>query len=459
MPINTFADQAAYDAHTPSTTESEVSLIQSTYEVKYDGVNVQTDSPDWGDVLYVDNIQDSEGYYGKHFVKGETLNTSIIPNTWTPVGVVIRNADNKIYVHHYKGYNGGDNTVQWASAWLYELTGMTLDGENHSISFRQPKDGGYVDVGIFTYTSTTLESFCSDLDTWLRANQGGTAAGGTWNYNWHCEYMENNAGVMSCIVICDGFTDYRQYATNGITNTTGISSLANMANSIPEYSSLLRDNGGSGYRTGGNYSRLLEWGETNTTIANPTSNIAVNNASDIVSRTQFNENQYCGLLRDAYGTYEKYIESLMIKYPTVRGLVGYEHGNVRKWNDLLKNRTHKKLDGSVIPTFRPFNYAATLNINTKGMTSGNWYVPGIEEQYWMMKDLTYGLSGITTSNCDKFNQSLSKLSGSLVSIAASRWVAVRSNHRSAWYFYNAGYFYGYNFYGGYRLSVVCALSI
>ena len=461
MGIFNFATKQDFDNHTPSTTDSEVYHIDSTDDILYSPINTEVVYPKWGDALYIDNIEDANGKYGKHFIDGDSLDSSLLPNTWTPVGVVFANHRNKVYIHHYQGYNGGDNTVQWASAWLYEITDMPLDGSEHSIVFQQPKSSGTpLEVGTFTYTSSTLEAFCSVLDTWLRNNQGGTAAGGSYNYNWHCEYMENYAGVMSCIVIVDNIQAYQQYDTSNPIVKSGATCNLNMANMVPAYTLLMKKNGGNAsYYQGANYKRLLEWGNSNTTISTITSNIPVNSNNTIVSRTQFNENQYCGLLRDAYGTYENYIAEQMVAYPTVRSLIGYEHGNVRKWNDLLKNRTHKKLDGSVIPTFRPFNYAGNLNVNSVGLESGNWYVPGIEEQYWIMKDLTYGLSGISTSNCDRFNRTLSKMGGNLVSVAADRWVAVRYSYRRAWFFYNTGFFNNSSFYNSFRLSVVCALSI
>lgn len=458
MGIFNFANETEFNQHVPSETDSELYHIDSIDEIRYNHVNTEVVYPKWGDALYVENTGDANNLT-KHYVDGDSLNPSLLPNTWTPVGVVVANHRNKIYVHRYKDYISSSGTSQWASAWLYEITGMIIDGNEHSIAFRQPKESGYLDVGTFTYTSSTLEDFCQDLDTWLRANRGGISAGGTWNYNWHCEYMENYAGVMSCIVIIDDITNYKQYERNAITNTSGISSLANMANMIPECTSLLRNNEGPGTRVGVNYQRLLEWGNSNTTIANPTSNVQINNASDIVSRSQFNNNQYCVLLRNEYGTYEKYIESVMIRYPTLRSIVGSERGNVKDWNTKLGTRTHKRLDGTSIPTFPIFKYALDLNVNTEGMTSGNWYVPGIEETYWIMKDLTYGLSGITTSNCDRFNKTLNKMDGNLVSVSNGRCLCVRYDFRYAWHFYNAGCLsYRSYFDGRLRSSFLCTID-
>lgn len=454
MPIHTFENESEYNAHTKSTAQSEISLVKDTNVVKFDGVNVETLVPTLGDALYLEDNLDSEGYKIKHFIKGETLNSSLLPSNWTPVAAVVYNHGGKVLLHYYKGYNNGDNTEQWASAWLYELTGMTIDGNEHSIVFRQPKSSGYLTVGTFTYTSTDIEAFCSDLDEWLRNNQGGTSAGGTWDYKWHCEYMENYLGNMSCIVIVDNIVDYRQYGSNGIVDS-GCTANANMSNMIPEITSYQRNNEGSGYRTGLNYERMLEYWQNNTTISNPTSNISIINSNDIVSKTQFENNQYCQLLRDEYETYEKYIESLMLKYPTLKRGIGKELNNSAAWNKLLSNKTHKNINGVIVPTFKPFYWANTITFNSKGIEQGDWYVPSAYELYEIVKDIKYGLTGVSLQNSDLFNRTLNKMGGTPVSCSQHRWSVVRSGYRNAWCFGSAGSFIGnLSFYNSFRVSAV-----
>ena len=461
MPLNIFDDISEYNAHTPSSTESEVSYIIDDDEFKYDGVNVEVKVPKFGDAVFVDNVLDSEGHYGIHFIDGKSLNMSLLSG-YTPVGVVFENRKGKVYIHHYKGYNGGDNTVKWASAWLYDIDAV-VDGTERSITFIQPTStsGTPLAVGIFTHSCSTQEEFAQQLDTWLRNNQGGKAAGGTWDYDWHCEYMENYNGDMKPIVIIDSMVDYRQYATNGIISS-GATANANMANMIPAISDsvgIKRNNGGSGVRTGANYERMLAYWSNNTTIANPSSMVSIKDNSNIVSKDQFENNQYCANLRSEYGTYEKYIESLMLLYPTLYRLIGKSKDKSVEWNNLLKDRKHKKKDGTLITTFPSFNYASTININSDGLTTGNWYVPNCEEMYWLLSKVTYGLSGITTSNCDQFNKTMSKLGGSLVSCAQPRWSCVRYHYRNSWLFSNYGNFTYSNFNNGFRVSFVSALQV
>lgn len=459
MPINSFVDESTYDSHTKSSVDSEVSLIENTNEIKYDGINVEVKYPKFGDALYVENTGDANNLT-KHFIDGKSLDTSLLPNSWIPVGVVFENKKGTVYIHHYKGYNNGDNTIKWASAWLYDID-VIVDGTERSITFIQPTSGNPITVGTFTHSCSTQEQFAQELDTWLRANQGGIAAGGDWDYNWHCEYMENYEGVMKPIVIIDNMVSYRQYVNNGIVSR-GATAKANMLNMISFISDIVgykRNNGGSGIRTGTNYKRMLAYWTNNTTISNPSSMVSIKDNSNVVSKDQFDNNQYCADLRTEYGTYEKYIESLMLLYPTLYRGVGKEHNNSKVWNFALCNKTHKKKDGTLISTFPSFNYASSINVNSYGLTADNWYVPNCEELYWLLSKVTYGLSGITTSNCDQFNKTLNKMGGNLVSCIHPRWsCCARSNNRS-WTYYYHGYFANDLLTFSYRVSCISALQV
>ena len=457
MPINQFVNETAYSEHTKSTTESEVSLIQSTNDVKFDGVNVEVDSPKFGDILYLENTGNANNLT-KHFIDGESLNTSLLPNGYTPVGVVVDNND-KILIHYFKGYNEGDNTSKWVSAWLYELD-VTIDGTERSIVFRQPKNSGYLAIGTFTYSSSTQEQFAQSLDTWLKSHQGGISAGGTWDYNWHCEYMENYAGVMKPIVIIDNAVDAKQYETDAIVDGATNVALANMAFMIPEvtdFEGYPRKNGGSGYRTGVNVAKMIAQFENNPTITTLSSMIEVDNSNDVVSRTQFTSDQYCANLRTAYGTYEKYIESLTLSYPSITGGNGIEYNKAKDWSNLLGSKQHKNISGTLINTFPIHAWCKSKTFNSDGLGAGNWYLACGIEYSKIMKKITYGLENVTTANCDTLNKVLSKINGNLVSCAQNRWTGARFSHADAWYLNGDGIMSAPSFSNLMRASCVCAL--
>ena len=204
-----------YDSNTHT-----LKMLDMSFTAK--GTPVETDDPQIGDALYVD------GSGNKHYLKGgDMLKGTTIPSGYLPVGVVIQRRGDDVLVHYYNC----NETKRFASAWMWEITGMTLDGASHSIVFRQRKnETEYVNIGTFTYTASTLADFCTALDTWLRSHPGGTAAGAGWNYDWHCEYMENYLGNMACIVIADVMSDYRQ--ANSIV-ASGATATMNFANALP----------------------------------------------------------------------------------------------------------------------------------------------------------------------------------------------------------------------------------
>ena len=169
--------------------------------VKTFGKNVRTNNPKCGDILvlrdYSEESYDEWGNYTntpiheQYFVDFDTLDFDNLEIGCEAIGVVVENNNGNVLVQYYKGFNDGDNEVVWASAWLYELTDMSLDGKEHKILLVNNLNEKLT----FTYTETSLEGFCKKLDIFLRDNQ--------CSYQWHCEYMKNYKGEMSCIVIVD----------------------------------------------------------------------------------------------------------------------------------------------------------------------------------------------------------------------------------------------------------------
>lgn len=167
------------------------------------GVNVKTNNPKCGDILVIlDSSEDSYDDNGDHvnipiqqyFIDLDTFDLNKLEVNCKAIGVVVENENGNVLVHYYKGFNDGNNKVMWASAWLYELTDMSLDGNEHKILLVNDLNEKLT----FTHTETSLEGFCKKLDTFLRDNQ--------CSYQWHCEYMKNYKGEMSCIVIVDEIT-------------------------------------------------------------------------------------------------------------------------------------------------------------------------------------------------------------------------------------------------------------
>lgn len=376
-----------------------------------------------GDAIYFDG----DGVI--HVIDGKSVNSSTITEGWTYVGPVAKVRDGKAMI-----LNKSENTsVKFASCWQYEITGIKYNQSN-TIQFQQAKTSGNVNIGDpFTFTPTDIDDAVDKIDEFLRDNAGGVEAGAGWNYNWHCEKLPNPSGVDSVVVVADNNADYRQYASiiNSSGTTTGITSNQNMCNFLPAYTTMLRNNSGNGYRVGFIKDRLIEYYATNTTIANPTAMVPVNSANDIVSKTQFEENQYCADLRDAYGNFENYIESVMLAWPSDEGNQVYMNGTGKEYTELLAARKHKNLSGTETATYPAATYSAGIGYEAEGLEEGNWYMPDAIEFFEIFNDMK-------VDGTDIVNATQKRATGSDFSISVARWLPARYSNYYAWSIYIIG---------------------
>ena len=436
-----------YDSNTHT-----LKMLDMSFTAK--GTPVETDDPQIGDALYVD------GSGNKHYLKGgDMLKGTTIPSGYLPVGVVIQRRGDDVLVHYYNC----NETKRFASAWMWEITGMTLDGASHSIVFRQRKnETEYVNIGTFTYTASTLADFCTALDTWLRSHPGGTAAGAGWNYDWHCEYMENYLGNMACIVIADVMSDYRQANSIVASGATATMNYAYALPSISDSTGFERVGGSHGTRAGANANRLIEYYTSNPgTTATLTSDVTPTTANVVVSKTQFESDSHCAPLRAVYKTYAEYIKKcVMLKWPALTYGMKTVFGKQKEWTYALSGKTHKKKDGTTYTTFPAASYAGSIAFNSPGLEAGCWRMMGIEDTFEMISKMNAGLAGHTTyAGYDIVNKTLNAMGGAIVSLGDHRWLAVRYNANAAWFFGSAGIF-GFNYFStSLRVSAVALLTL
>ena len=441
MPIYQFDTESDYSQHIKSTSESEVSLIKENYNVKYDGINVRVERPKFGDALYLDTTSEINGSYEKYFIDGASLNTSLLPNYLVPVGVVFAVEHNKVFILYYNGYNNEDVKVPFVNSFLFQIDAL-VDGQQHSIQFRQVLNSlglgyyQYLPIGTFTHSCSTQEQFSQELDTWLRANQGGIAAGGDWDYNWHCEYRENYQGIMKPFVVIDNAVDTQQYHTDAIIGNAGSSTARAriyMTSNIPLFYKFYRRNSGANScRIGLNYKKLLEYltvqeGEELTEMVPATAD-----TDTLVTKTQFEENQYCAELRAVYDTFEDYIHSIMLRYPSLKSGLGIEYRKSLEWTNALATLKNTKLDGSEIYTFPIHAWTHSLNFNSDGLREGEWHLPNVDESYNLYKNITYDLEGITISNCDQLNKTIEQMHGAHISNLYSFWTTCLYARNAVW---------------------------
>lgn len=96
-----------------------------------------------------------------------------------------------------------------------------------------------------------------------------------------------------------------------------------------------------------------------------------------ISKNAFETNSKCQILRDTYGTYYKYLDSLMIKYPCGNGLVSEIPSG--------KENTYILANSGVSPAA---TWVASINVDAPNLSAGNWWIPSVAELVQMTYDIT-----------------------------------------------------------------------
>ena len=434
--INLFSTQSAYESHTKSTTNSEVSYVTATKEVHYDGLNVENfGTPAIGDCLYLDSNQN------KHFFRGATVNNAqLVSAGYTPVGIIAEKYGRNKGLLMYPEEN---ESVQFCNACIQILSGYKIDGTANNIQVRWFNDSNVKTViaNAFTESCSSLEDFVEKFDAFLRANQVST-------YNWHCELMQDYNGNDAAFVVIDSYIYWQQY--QGVVESGASASMYNWAfvGQSNDQTSVLRNSGGSGYLPGCNKQKLIEYFSTNASAGSLSDSIT--NGSGILSLADFNGSNY-PTIKAYYGTYENYIESiLMKKKPTIKGNQ-YTMLDAHELTNRMVQIEYKRLDGTTSKLFP----AAVWCANLTAMNS-NWFLTGINE----LNDIFSKIRNDATDpiNVAMLNMTNKKMVWNVGGTYYYRWVAGRSSVTDAWLLYGNGSFSDRNLCGRYRAVAVQLLS-
>lgn len=230
------------------------------------------------------------------------------------------------------------------------------------------------------------------VKTWVRyceaAPTGGTFVGVVFLRDGHDVYVLNKSAADL------------QYKTE------------NTADGASSYEYLRKDGSVANYRGIMNIARgVAYWGPNGRTpTANETIPAAYN--SDPVSRSAFENSEYCSLLRKTYASYESYIgEGMGVKFPQEYGCFSLPSGKVITYQ--YNDAQHPG-----------FQHCAAVNYGVAGLSAGDWYMPGVWEGTALMQDRTLALVAATTS----------KFGGTAPNNGAYRWFAQRHNATHAWSF-------------------------
>jgi hypothetical protein len=460
--INKYTDAAAYAADTARATlgKSTVSMEADTRKLHFDGVNVEVPrkSVRVGTAVYAD------GNGNLHFVDGATVKSASIPSGWEFVGVVSLRKGGKALVLH-KNENTG---IRFTSCWAWEITGVVY-GSSNTIQFQQRKSTGtntfaMVDIGsALVFTPTDIDDAVSKIDTHLKAS--GNAGGKSYdsdivaNYNWHCEKLDGRIWVIADF---DSSPSYRQYEV-GVVKNTAVANGPISNNNMWTLAGMASNNSTIRRNDGVNSSYYSIWNKDVVRVKASNQGSPVDQVAHdgYYSETNFNNTS---VLKAYYGTYDKYLDDLMPKYPVNGGAMKAYAGKGAETCAIAESVVYTKRDGVTTDyMFTAIHYAKTLKAHSTasvdGMNAGDWYMPGLDE-------IVEIFSQMKVDGSDPIHQAFANAGMSSAypinpSSSVYRWVPARFNYNNTWLLYSAGAINGFTsgFLNGSRSCGVALLAL
>ena len=430
MAIKSYNSKADYQAAVKPTTESQVSMIETTREIIVDGVNVVTTQPTVGDVVFLDD--QNKIIYVKG---GAWIQKANIPAAWTHVGYVYFRKGKQVGIIHKTGAD-----QKYLDVSQFAWTDMVLDGTEHSktigLRFGIP-DWDTTTSITFTYTATTLAEAAAACTSAIEAKLTELGAPSATITEWWAYADEANNRV---VVQRDNCTNYKFYNCSGLTHITW--------GDMPE-------NSNAGFRASGlasdqrimNDARGAAYYGTNG--ATPSADVPLNAAGTIVKKTDFDSSPYCKLLRDTYGTYQEYIHrEYRLQYPQKLGVFSMPGGKelTAKYGPM----TAPTKAGGTKYKYPALYYGYNKSFGVDGLDFGDWYLPGVAEGAMLMRDETIA----------DLAPSISKMGTTAINNSTYRWWAQRYSVNAAWVFSGGGGTLSYSYVTGtLRAQAVALLEI
>ena len=413
--IKIFKDKAAYDAAPKPTIESQVSMLESTNAVLYDGVNVITTEPRLADILYLDENN------ALVFVSAKTFKKANIPPAWTYVGEVVE----RVGSDRARILNKDVSSLKYCDVLQYALTAIASTDLTLKLRIRDTSKSGdaqyatAIDVPV-TLTSTAFDATTvAEITAALEAK--ATELGDT--SPWWCYLANDNnekveSGATRIVVQCDYWDNYQQYNCGA---TGGTLTFAVWGDMPASSNSGFRVNGLTGNQKIMNVARGAAYYGTNGRT--PTGNVPLNDANTIVTKAAFDTSEYCALLRETYGTYENYIaKEYKVDFPQKLGAFGLPDGAAltAKYGPMMAPTK----DGGSKAKYPALNWAYNVAYNADGLRGGDWHLWDVREGCIIMDDAQN--AAINTTRAAQGNTQISN--------ATSRWFAQRYSVSYAWFF-------------------------
>ena len=437
MAIKSYNSKADYNAAVKPTTESQVSMIETTREIIVDGVNVVTTQPTVGDVVFLDD--QNKVIYVKG---GAWIQKANIPAAWTHVGYVYFRKGKQVGIIHKDGAD-----QKWLDVSQYSITAIS----NTSLTINLSMAPSYAQVA----TTVTLASI--DINTAnAQAISEAVAAKATevgdtrawWAYLADADGNKVTENGTQIIIQCDTCTNYRFYNVSATGCTIAHITWGDMLENSTYW------HGERGYYTNYwgvmNIARTKAWATGSGRVPTAQEPVGPRVGNDApVKPSEFANSEYCANLRAAYATYEEYLEKCyMVVYPQKYGCFALLSGKAMA--EKYARMTAPTKAGGTKYKYPALYYGYAKSFGVDGLDFGDWYLPGVAEGTMLMKDETLAVLA----------PSISKMGTTAINNSTYRWWAERYNVDYAWFFNgNVGYLNYSTVNGTYRCQAVALLEI
>ena len=419
----------------------------STNKVTFNHVNAIVHSPNVGDVMCVTRYTDENDSLlpaDKQkviWIDGLSINPKQLPQKYEPVGICVAINGNKAMVR----YREERGNIKWSTGERWELPNLSImnDGAEHTL---QIKLNNKVNPNPFTFTAVYRLEFVNKLNAWFLTN----------DTNYSAELVELDTDLPATdtnddkdgdsyrnrVIVNARFTSSWNYfsmidvnTNKQITPTRAIGKHIKAVNWYYINNGFTRNYISGGCCSAKYYDFYSLYG------SNPSSTMtSINTSTYPVSLSSFTSNVNCQILRDNFATYDKYVDSMMVKYPCGKGGVITEFPSGKENTYKLANCTFLNNAATEQQTlYLAANWAASIDINAPGLQAGNWWLPSAAEMVQMMRDITYGTTfwgtkpDIINRVISKFN-SINNSGWSMLSASTRRWTSSRYNQDHAYYY-------------------------
>lgn len=405
--IKQFEKVSDYEAAAKSTTESTVSLVESTNETHLDGVNVVVSpiASQVGDAVFLDEKNEIK------MISGTSIQKALIPAGWTHVGFVFLRRGRLVGVIDKTGED-----MKYLDVCQYAITAISSTAV--TIKLRMSPD-----YAVDTAVSVTLSSTAINATTAgeisaavaaKAAEVGDTKA--WWAYLADSEGNKVSEGGTQIIVQCDECVDYRFYNVSATGCTISHISWGDM----PASDVYLKNDGGrTNYWGVMNVARTRAWATSNGRI--PTAMEPVKKTgNDAPVRPSCFETEgadgyeYCELLRQKFGTYERYLrEGLGVKYPQKYGTFALPSDVelTAKYGPMMAPTKA----GGTKAKYPALHRGYETHYSNAQLAQGCWVLPGSEKGCYLMDDATLA----------KLATPISRMGTTAINNGTSRWCAER----------------------------------